>query len=112
MAKTLDLKIRKAFEKADPCAAKRLGRQVVLREDWEEVKYLVMVTVLISKFENTSLLKLLLETGTDEIVEDTIGRCDNEWEIYSCSKCMHVEKKNLLGKALVEVREFYIKLNE
>ena len=104
-AKTLDKNEREKFQTANPSIAKRMGRRVQLRADWEQVKYQVMVDVLNSKFQDPQLRKTLLETGGKEIVEDTTGWHDNEWGDCSCPKCENKSGKNLLGKALMEVRE-------
>lgn len=86
--------------------AKRLGRQVSLRKDWEEIKYSEMVEVLTCKFsQNRDLLNILLSTGNEVIVEDTTGWHDNLWGQCSCEKCKGIKGQNLLGKALMEVRE-------
>lgn len=85
--------------------SKRLGRSVNLRSDWEEIKYFEMVDVLICKFtQNSELGALLISTGEEELVEDTTGWHDNIWGCCYCSKCKGKEGKNLLGKALMEVR--------
>lgn len=83
-----------------PGKAKRAGRLVTLREDWEQVKLEVMYEVLVSKFEystHTSLGNRLLETGEREIVEgNTWG--DTYWGV--CGG----EGENHLGKLLMKVR--------
>ena len=98
----------KEFRNKTGSQAKRLGRSVPLRDDWEKVKYSEMVAVLTCKFQqNPELLKLLLSTGNEVLVEDTTGWHDNIWGRCSCSDCMGTGKvgKNLLGKALMEVRD-------
>jgi len=103
-AKVLDNETRKKFQNLNPSEAKRLGRNVTLRKDWEEVKYQVMLDVLHSKFQDTTLRNLLLETGDDILIEDTMGWHDNIWGDCLCPKCKNITGKNLLGKALMEVR--------
>ena len=103
-AKTLDIEERKTFMNIDPGNAKRKGRRVKLRPDWEQVKYGVMLDVLRSKFQNPKLRQQLLETSDRLIVEDTTGWHDNEWGDCQCEKCKHKIGKNLLGKALMELR--------
>lgn len=103
--KTFDRELRKKFSKYTASGAKRMGRHVKLREDWEEVKYDLMVNVCFAKFsQNESLKDILLSTGEDIIVENTTGWHDNIWGNCDCDKCKNKEGKNLLGKALMEVR--------
>lgn len=79
------------------CAiAKMRGRKIVLRSDWEEVKYDVMLTGLRAKFLDPKYSKFLLDTGDAIIREDS--PTDFEWGYRN-------NGKNLLGKALMQVRE-------
>ena len=57
-----------------PGQAKRLGRKVDLREDWETVKIDVMRNVLKSKFSlNSELREKLIATGDVELIEGNHG---------------------------------------
>jgi hypothetical protein len=103
-AKTLDIEKRKTFANISPDNAKGKGRRLKQRADWEEVKYNVMLDVLRSKFQNSELHQLLLETGMCLIIEDTTLWHDNEWGDCSCPKCINITGKNFLGKALMEIR--------
>jgi len=105
-AKTLDADARRAFINIDPGKAKRDGRSLNLRPDWEQVKYRVMLDVLSSKFQDPVLRQMLLDTGDRLIIEDTTGWHDNEWGDCHCEKCRHVTGRNMLGKALMEIRSF------
>ena len=103
-AKTLDLNARKAFTCIDPGKAKGDGRKLELRPDWEYVKYQVMHDVLRSKFSDPEIGKMLIDTGDRLLVEDTTGWHDNEWGDCDCERCAGINGRNLLGKALMEVR--------
>lgn len=104
--KTTDITERKLFCNMTPAAAKRAGRRLKLRADWEKVKYQLMVEVLRAKFnQHEKMREKLLSTGDEELVEDTTGWHDNIWGDCSCEKCKQVVGKNLLGKALMQVRE-------
>lgn len=84
-----------------PAAAKRLGRQVPLRADWEAVRLDVMLTGLRAKFLDNELAERLLDTGTLELVEvNTWG--DNFWGMCGWDR---KEGQNWLGKLLMLVRE-------
>ena len=61
--------------------AKKLGRRVTLRSDWEEVKLNVMKEVVIDKFTRSPELKqMLLDTEDEELVEGTTWN-DTFWGI-------------------------------
>lgn len=95
----------------NPNACKQLGRQVKGYDDteWKKVRYEIMVDVLKAKFEDPILKKALLGTGTKKLVEAAVN--DRDWGIGMNEETAvkTVERKwkglNLLGQALVEVRE-------
>jgi ribA/ribD-fused uncharacterized protein len=86
-----------------PGQAKRMGRQVALRPDWEEVKEDIMFLGLCLKFADEQLADWLVETGDEPLEEGTTWH-DNEWGNCSCPKCRNIEGKNKLGKLLMKVR--------
>lgn len=103
-AKALDAEERKKFAALPANEAKRLGRRVKLRPDWEKVKDSVMLDILRAKFARESnLAKLLLDTGDAPLVE---GNCwhDNYWGACRCEKCFGKEHLNRLGTLLEKVR--------
>jgi ribA/ribD-fused uncharacterized protein len=98
--------IRKIFQNKEPAEAKKLGRQVPLRSNWEDIKYQLMVDVCYAKFsQNNDLKQILLSTNQEELVENTTGWHDNIWGNCDCPRCQSIKGQNLLGKALMEVRE-------
>jgi ribA/ribD-fused uncharacterized protein len=77
--------------------AKRLGRQVECRSDWEAVKVGVMERLLRFKFSNPHFKALLLDTGERRLVEgNTWG--DTVWGV--CGG----KGQNKLGELLMKVR--------
>ena len=103
--KTIDYEERLRFTQLSPSTAKKMGRKVQLRPDWEEIKYPIMVEICYAKFtQNTALKYLLLHTGDEEIIENTTAWHDNIWGNCECPKCVYIDGQNLLGKALMEVR--------
>jgi ribA/ribD-fused uncharacterized protein len=78
-----------------PGLAKQAGRNVQLRKDWEQIKYDVMLKCLRAKFEIPFYKEILLTTGSREIREDS--PTDFEWGYRNGGK-------NLLGKALMQIR--------
>ena len=102
--KTLDTGERQKIANClTPGQAKRMGRQVVLRPDWEEVKEDIMLLGLCLKFADEQLADWLVETGDEPLEEGTTWH-DNEWGNCSCPKCRNIEGKNKLGKLLMKVR--------
>lgn len=85
-----------------PAQAKRMGRQVKWRRDWDKVKVGVMRDLLQIKFAQQELLQKLLATGDEQLVEG------NWWGDRFWGVC-HGEGQNMLGKLLMEVREQYAK---
>lgn len=86
-----------------PGKAKRLGRHVQLRSDWEEVKVDVMRQGLRLKFQDSKLRTMLLATGDKELVEGNTWH-DRTWGRCICEKCGG-QGENLLGQLLMELRE-------
>ena len=75
-AKTLDFHQRYEISKIEtPGQAKRAGRKVQLRPDWEQVKNRIMWELTVLKFTNhPNLKKLLLATGNAELIEGNTER--------------------------------------
>ena len=97
-AKCLDMKERERFFGLSGGQAKRLGRRVELRSDWEEVKIEIMRQVLKSKFtKNSELREKLIATGDTELIEG------NNWNDTFWGVCRG-KGRNHLGKLLMEVR--------
>ena len=97
--KTLDIDERKAFAEIDPQTAKRKGRSVQLRPDWEQVKVDIMYEICKAKFtQNPSLAQKLLDTKDEELVEG------NTWGDMIWGQ-VNGKGKNHLGKILMRVRD-------
>ena len=100
-AKSLDPAVREEFSEMTGVVAKREGKKVLLRRDWEEVKDSIMEEVVREKFiQNPDLLKKLIDTGDMELVE---GNCwhDKYWGVDVVSG----EGENHLGIILMKLRE-------
>lgn len=87
-----------------PGRAKRLGRKVDLRNDWEEVKFKVMERGLKEKFRIEELREALLATGDAELLEGNAWH-DNEFGNCWCPKCKDIPGRNMLGRLLMRIRE-------
>ena len=103
--KTLDIDERKAIAAAEtPGLAKRMGRNVKLRPDWEKIKVDVMRLGLILKFTDAELAQKLIATGDEELVEGNWWH-DNTWGSCYCPDCIDKPGRNLLGKQLMKLRK-------
>src|SRR5574339_313496 len=80
-----------------PGGAKRHGKLVFMRLDWDNVKLDVMERLLREKFSNPTLKKMLLDTGTEELVEG------NYWNDTFWGVCRGIGQNNL-GKILMKIR--------
>jgi ribA/ribD-fused uncharacterized protein len=89
--------IKDVLECVSPGAAKRMGRKITMRADWDSVKLEAMRTVLAAKFTNPDLRQKLLETGDAQIVEG------NNWNDRFWGVCRGTGQ-NHLGKLLMELR--------
>lgn len=97
--KTLDPIARETIRLANgPGTAKRLGRSVSLRPDWEDVKVGIMRDLVREKFANPFLRPLLLATEDAYLIEG------NHWNDRFWGVCRG-QGRNMLGQILMEVRE-------
>lgn len=88
---------------ATPGQAKRMGRKIQMRSDWEQVKNSEMLRILRIKFTRGSELADKLEaTGHQTLVEGTRWH-DNYWGVCTCPKCSG-EGVNMLGQILMHIR--------
>jgi N-glycosidase YbiA len=100
-SKTLASELRKPFAMnmgTTPARAKRMGRALELRTDWEQVKIGIMHNLLRQKFTTGTLRNKLIATGDMELVEG------NTWGDTYWGVCKGVGE-NHLGKLLMLVRD-------
>ena len=97
--KCINPKGREQFTTLNSSEAKKLGRRVLLRKDWEDIKVQVMKEIVTAKFEqNVDLQQKLLDTG-DAYLEEGNTWGDRVWGTVNGAGA------NNLGKILMEVRE-------
>ena len=97
-AKSLDPNVRVTFVNVTPSKSKRMGQEIVIRSDWEEVKYRIMYDIVLDKFmRNPHLSQMLVDTN-DKYLEET-----NHWKDITWGVCDGVGT-NWLGKILMDVR--------
>jgi ribA/ribD-fused uncharacterized protein len=103
--KTLDkLEQSKIINAPTASAAKKLGKLVKLRPDWEDIKFNVMYMAIYLKFtQNTDILEKLLNIDDDLLIENNIHH-DDVWGNCLCPK--HVDKngQNYLGRLLKKLK--------
>ena len=98
-AKIKDIEHRKQFCELESSIAKRKGRNVLLRNDWEDIKEKIMYQCINDKFiRNPDLKQKLLDTENEELVEG------NTWNDTYWGVCRG-RGKNMLGKILMRVRQ-------
>ena len=96
-AKTLNLEDREVFRVCSSSEAKKEGRKVVLRSDWDSKRIDIMRNLLKDKFSQPKFKEKLLETNDAEIIEgNTWG--DTFWGVYKNSG------ENNLGKLIMSIR--------
>lgn len=103
-AKTTDPFWRKVFYQLPLVSAgqaKRLGRELSLRNDWESVKLGIMEDLLRQKFNIPDLKEKLLETETAQLIEG------NNWGDVFWGVDDKKGGQNHLGKLLMKVRAEY-----
>lgn len=83
----------------NPSQAKKLGRSVSLRPDWEDIKIDIMYNICKAKFTQNETLKTnLLKTGDATLIEG------NTWGDKIWGQVNGVGENNL-GKILMRIRE-------
>lgn len=89
-----------SFQTMRPSEAKRAGRKVLLRPDWEQVKLQLMEEIVRAKFtQNTDLAQMLLAT------EDRLIQEGNTWhDVFWGVDIKSGEGENHLGKILMNLR--------
>lgn len=89
-----------------PGTAKRRGRLVSIREDWDVVKATIMCQLVNEKFhQHPDLRQALLDTGDAELIEG------NTWGDTYWGVCRGVGQ-NVLGHLLMQVRSQWRELED
>jgi ribA/ribD-fused uncharacterized protein len=97
-AKSLDLNDREYIRKLNkPGEAKRYGKTVSLREDWQRIKIDIMFDLVRQKFKLSPYKIWLLETKDEVLIEG------NTWKDTFWGVCKGIGE-NHLGKILMQIR--------
>jgi len=94
-----------------PGGAKRLGKNVPLRNDWEPMKQDVMRKALYYKFTQHENLQKDLITTYPQYLEEGNWWHDNYWGNCYCPRCRSKPGLNILGDLLMELRMYLTVLN-
>lgn len=105
-AKTEDRDLRRQLaEVLAPGKAKKMGRHLVLRDGWDEMKIAVMHQLVDQKFQDQGLADKLIATGDRTLIEgNTWG--DKFWGKTMATDVNRWTGRNELGKILMEIRNF------
>ena len=98
--KSNDLAIQQLFLNINPSEAKKLGRKVVLRPDWETFRVEVMKKALICKFTDNINNKARLLQTEDSILVEWNNWGDRVWGV----DVRDYNGQNILGKLLMQIR--------
>ena len=101
-AKSVDKTLYPDFSRLTPSESKKLGRRLVLREDWEYIKFDIMKDILFNKFSQNALIKKYLIDTNNAILEE-----GNHWNdrIWGVSPVGSGNGENNLGKILMNIRK-------
>ena len=99
-AKTTDENIRSYIaSQPTPGAAKKIGRSIQLRENWDDVRISYMRIILENKFSDVYLRERLDSTKGYELIEG------NTWGDKFWGQCPVGTGRNELGKLLMSIRD-------
>jgi ribA/ribD-fused uncharacterized protein len=102
-SKTLNVPKRALFGLMTPGQAKRAGKKLLIRPDWNEVKESIMYKLLMQKFSMPWLREKLVATHGHSLVEgNTWG--DKYWGV--CNN----EGLNRLGIMLENIRDYWLNM--
>lgn len=99
-AKTTDPNIREYIAaQPTPAAAKKVGRSIPLRENWDNIRIHYMRVILENKFGDYDLRARLDATKGCELIEG------NTWGDRFWGQCPLGNGRNELGKLLMSIRD-------
>ena len=97
--KSKDVEVRRMFCGVGPCEAKHMGRQVQLRDDWNEVRLDLMYFLVKQKFKQNPSLWEQLDMTDSQYLEES-----NTWNDRFWGVCNNIGQ-NQLGKILFGHRQ-------
>jgi hypothetical protein len=108
--KTTDQQTRLAIcELATPAEAKRAGRSLNLRPDWDQIRKQVMLDLLIAKFRHQGTLAARLGATRSRLLVEGNTWHDQYWGSCECGReACRPAGYNYLGRLLMAVRLTYL----
>lgn len=97
-AKTLDKSARIRLQMCSPNAAKSIGKILMLRKHWQQLKVPLMRQFLIQKYNQEPYRQLLINTA-GRYIEETNWWNDQFWGV--CGG----KGENMLGKLIMDIRD-------
>lgn len=92
------------LESKEPIEAKKLGKKIELRQDWEHIKDFIMFIGVFKKFNKHQEIKeKLIKTSPQFLIEGNFWH-DNYWGNCTCNKCKEIYGLNKLGNILMIIR--------
>lgn len=98
-AKSDSYVVRLRFTTLSPSDAKREGRLIALRKDWDTIKDEIMYDIIRKCVHTHDDLKTLLLSTGDKYLEETNWWRDQYWGVYQG------KGENMLGKTLMKIRD-------
>lgn len=101
------------FQKCSPFDAKKKGRKILIREDWNQVKLDIMQELIESKFNDSSqgFGDKLCMVPDEDLVEYNYWH-DNYWGHCTCVRCKNKKHNNFLGLLLQKKKSKLLSLKE
>lgn len=100
------------MEASTPGEAKKIGREIEMIDNWDEIKTGVMRDALRMKFDQwPKYKKYLIQTEKYELIEGNWWH-DNFWGNCFCDKCENKPGTNMLGLLLMKLRDYYIEMEK
>lgn len=97
-AKSTEIATQRRFQTCTAGQAKRMGRVIEVRDDWEASKLDVMEYLLNQKFCNPDLRQMLINTRRRQLIEGNWWN-DTFWGVNA-----HGQGFNHLGRLLMKIR--------
>lgn len=92
---------------SSPGLAKKLGKKIQMRSDWDQIKDSVMRYAVYLKFQEINLRRKLIETENKNLIEGNFWN-DSYWGV----DLKNNKGLNKLGIILMDAREYYKKIEE
>lgn len=86
-----------------PAIAKSIGRRILLKPNWESIKFSIMLEILHIKFQNATMMAKPQETSGQQLEEQNTWH-DTYYGMCTCAR--HKDKgMNILGQLLMLIRD-------